>query len=485
MADQPGTTRPKVFFSYSWTSPDHEARVLGLAKRLLADGVEVIIDKYDLQEGQDLHAFMERMVNDSTVTNVIVISDSAYAAKADGRQKGVGKEALIISAEVYAKAGQTKFIPVVFESNGGEPSLPTFMKGRIYFDMSTPEFEAANYEPLLRRLFGKPELQKPEIGKPPAYILDAAAIALPTTAKAQMAQRAVLDAKPYADAAVEDYFNVLLESLERFRVSSGGEGPLDERVMASINSFLPYRDEFLDQVGFIAAYRDTDQAFQSVFDFFESATRYLGRPSGTQSWNERSVDNFKFILGELFLHTIAILMKKRKFARARLLVGRDFRIEHEYADKWRTFVVLSPGSASIDGDRQSRLGTTWLSATAETLKQRATGRPATFKDLMEADLVLFLISLLDLERTYELWFPWTLVYAEHSLPLGLFARAESVLFFNQLRAVLGSSNKDEFVSAVTKAGKDHNMDGHLLVPRGGNFISWASLANLTKLATRP
>ena len=105
--------------------------MLDLANRLIGDGIPVIIDKYDLQEGQDLHKFMERMVNDETVTHVLVVTDRAYADKADKREKGVGKEAILISAEVFENADQTKFLPIVFEAVDGEPCRPVFLKGRI------------------------------------------------------------------------------------------------------------------------------------------------------------------------------------------------------------------------------------------------------------------------------------------------------------------------------------------------------------------
>ena len=57
---------PKVFISYSWTSPGHEERVLQLAMELCENGVDVVIDKWNLKEGHDSHAFMERMVKEST-----------------------------------------------------------------------------------------------------------------------------------------------------------------------------------------------------------------------------------------------------------------------------------------------------------------------------------------------------------------------------------------------------------------------------------
>lgn len=54
---------PKVFISYSWTTAVHEDWVLTLATRLMENGVDVVLDKWDLKEGQDIYAFIESMVN--------------------------------------------------------------------------------------------------------------------------------------------------------------------------------------------------------------------------------------------------------------------------------------------------------------------------------------------------------------------------------------------------------------------------------------
>src|SRR5437879_135558 len=98
---------PVAFISYSWSSPNHEEWVMELAIRLVEKGVEVRLDKWDLREGQDAHAYMESMVTDPKVTKVIVVSDKKYAEKADQRKGGVGTESQIMSAEIYNKTDQT------------------------------------------------------------------------------------------------------------------------------------------------------------------------------------------------------------------------------------------------------------------------------------------------------------------------------------------------------------------------------------------
>lgn len=88
---------PRVFVSYSWTSDEHVEWVVALCEKLRADGVDIILDQWDLKEGHDKFHFMERMVTDPAVKKVLVISDEIYADKADGRRGGVGTETQRIS----------------------------------------------------------------------------------------------------------------------------------------------------------------------------------------------------------------------------------------------------------------------------------------------------------------------------------------------------------------------------------------------------
>jgi hypothetical protein len=120
---------PKTFISYSWTSPTHEQWVMDLATQLVEKGINVVLDKWDLREGQDAIKFMEAMVVDTEVTKVIVVSDKHYAEKADNRKGGVGAESQIMSPEIYKQTDQTKFVAVLSELDpNGAPYLPTFFE---------------------------------------------------------------------------------------------------------------------------------------------------------------------------------------------------------------------------------------------------------------------------------------------------------------------------------------------------------------------
>ncbi|MCL1935928.1 MAG: toll/interleukin-1 receptor domain-containing protein, partial [Defluviitaleaceae bacterium] len=160
------TSIPKIFISYSWSVAD---KVLELAERLVnPGGVDVILDKWDLKEGHDKYAFMEQAVNNPEVTHVLLICDKSYTEKANGRKGGVGDETVIISAEMYGKIQQEKFIPVVFEKDEENvPFLPTYVATKIYFDLSDEDTYEEQYERLLRNLHNKPAHRKPKLSEPP------------------------------------------------------------------------------------------------------------------------------------------------------------------------------------------------------------------------------------------------------------------------------------------------------------------------------
>ena len=76
---------PKLFISYSWTTPDHEAWVLQFATELRNSGIDVTLDKWNLKEGQDSHAFMEQVVSDPGIKKVLLVCDKEYVTKANER----------------------------------------------------------------------------------------------------------------------------------------------------------------------------------------------------------------------------------------------------------------------------------------------------------------------------------------------------------------------------------------------------------------
>ena len=82
---------PKLFISYSWSNSQHEQWVIELATSLRESGIDVILDKWDLKEGHDAYAFMEKMVSDPDIEKVAIICDKTYSEKADDAQYRIGR----------------------------------------------------------------------------------------------------------------------------------------------------------------------------------------------------------------------------------------------------------------------------------------------------------------------------------------------------------------------------------------------------------
>jgi len=159
------TINPIVFFSYSWDSDEHRFWVLKLASELIKNGIDVMIDEWDLEKhNNDLHVFMETGIRNSD--KVIMICTKNYMQKTNNRQGGVGVENTIITGEIYDKSKENKFIPIVREYDTKiTDSLPSYLKTKFTIDFSKEGEFRSKFEELLRKILNVPKYKKPELGK--------------------------------------------------------------------------------------------------------------------------------------------------------------------------------------------------------------------------------------------------------------------------------------------------------------------------------
>lgn len=433
---------PKLFISYSWSTQDHEAWVMALATELRESGVDVILDKWDLKDGHDSIQFMESMVTDESVTKVIMVSDKIYAQKADGRAGGVGTETQIISAKVYEKAKQDKFVAVVAEKEDGRACLPTFYGKRKYIDLSEAEDYAKNFEMLLRWIFDKPLHVKPEIGAIPAFLSESTAVNLGTSASLRRALDAIKQGKTFAAGAVDEYFRAVSQGFEKIRIEKENGKEFDDQFIESIQAFIPYRNEIVSLIIAISQYDALPSMGQKIHRFLESLLPYADRPAHVNQYRESDFDNFKFLINEIFLYVFASLIKYSKFELAQILISTPYYI-HERTRNGQSAVfgysVFYEYVRTLDY-RNQRLRLGRLSLAADLLKDRSQSADLDFNQLMQADLILFLRGT----QTGERWFPNTLLYANRSYgPFEVFARSISQKYFDSLKPLIGVADKRE------------------------------------------
>ena len=155
---------PTVFVSYSHDDESHINWVLQLTTRLRSNGVNIILDKWNLQLGQDVAAFMEKGLSKSH--RVLCICSEKYVRKANKKEGGVGYEKKIITAEIMADLNSDWVIPVI-RNNPGNHKVPTFLASCLYIDFEDNLLYEAKYEELLRSLLDEPVLPVPKLGKNP------------------------------------------------------------------------------------------------------------------------------------------------------------------------------------------------------------------------------------------------------------------------------------------------------------------------------
>lgn len=154
---------PRVFISYSWSSEVYKATVLCLAEALVNKGIDVILDRWDLQPGHDRFAFMEQGI--SKADKVLILCDKKYADKANARDGGVGTETAIITPDVYGKSNQEKFIPVIMEDF---KFIPVYLKSRLGIDFRKGHRDHG-FNEILRAIYNQPVNVKPPLGKRPEW----------------------------------------------------------------------------------------------------------------------------------------------------------------------------------------------------------------------------------------------------------------------------------------------------------------------------
>lgn len=466
---------PKVFISYSWTSDEYADWVRVLAAKLRDNGVDVILDRWRLKPGQDKYAFMEQMVTDPEIKKVLVMCDKRYAERADRREGGVGTESTIISHEVYNQVGQEKFIPVVTERGpDGEIYLPTFIKSRIYIDISDPKLFERGYEDLLRTLTERPASEEPPLGKPPTYLFDTNRPTSPTTFALRAFESALLNDKRHSTGLAHDYLDRLFEALADLKIDVETVKETDERdtlMLRRLEEWNPLRDEWVSFLRFICRYGADPRLFEAIPTFFESTLKLTKGPRQLYS-----SQHLNFVVHEAFLYAVTVFLQEQRFEAAALLLTFLYR-EPEPRGTSQRYGVFTHGDThyveNLLNDTWSKQenGTKYKYPQQVWIHRRASEKLVPYELLKEADVILWLRYALERDPdamfSFLSWMPVTVGSLEDyqwrvdNFPT--FQRAASIRFFERFKAVLGVESKDELLQRWDRAfpkSSERGQDGY-------------------------
>lgn len=444
--------KPRVFISYSWSSPGHQARIRQWAEQMLDDGVDVVLDLWDLKEGDDKYAFMEKMVTDESVTHVLVFSDSEYAAKADARKSGVGTESQIISREIYSKTQQSKFIPIVCEfDDSGEPLLPVFLESRIWMDFSSPEAVNDNWERLIRLLYGKPAHQKPALGDAPTYITtDATVPTSPAVRKFVALKRAIIQDKRGLRLYRQDFLDACCQYADTLRIRERPDiTNMGQRVLDDCSKLKLVRDHVVDWVLLESGIASSGEFDESLLSLLERLLELKSRPPEVNSWNEVWFEAHRVFVYETFLYIVAALLRTESFGSLHLVLTSHYLLpetEAPGADRFGTFDTFYGCSETLQ--ILAPEGRRLHSPAAELVKRQADRADLPFAALMQAELLVLMMAFIS---SNSRWYPQTLHYASYNEVFPFFIKAARHRDFQKLVKVTGIDSGHELRAAV-KAG---------------------------------
>jgi len=452
---------PKIFISYSWTNPKHEEKVINLAERLVSDGVEVIIDKWDLKEGQDMFNFMETMVKSDDVKKVLIILDKKYAEKADKRTGGVGTETQIISPEIYGDVSQEKFIPIVFEKDeNGNEFVPTYLKGRIYIDLSDQDKFEENYEKLLRNIYQRPVYSKPKLGKAPSYLFEDTPMSSKTSIMIRSFDYQITKNPKRINSITREFLEEFFKELKNYSVdisSTRDTIAFGKIIHDNILSYTPLRNnyiQFLDKL----LKSEIEFDIEIFIKFFEKLPLLKEPQDNRSSWTTSEFDNFRFFIHEIFLYTVAIGLKNEnyKFVAELLYSGYFFKGRDNYNNEVQRFDQLYNYVEIFDQYYKKTYSKDFISPMADLIIKRLPEN-LSLDNLVDADLLIHYIAAIENLR----WFPITYVYISRGKgQLELFNRLLSKRHFEKVKVLFNINTIKELQDKI-KEFKDsaNNQNG--------------------------
>lgn len=470
---------PKVFISYSWHPEKNKIWVQRLAERLIQDGVNVKLDVWDLKHGHDKYVFMEQMVKDSDIKKVLIICNEDYARKADDRTGGVGTESTIMSSDIYSLAEQTKFIPILVEKKNGEPCLPTFLKSRMYIDMSSNDIYELGYDQLLRDIYEKPLLRKPALGKMPSYLEADEPVLLSTAQEQRMLKEKVAESTNL-QTWIAKYCDKLIESLDQFKVTfrGGKTSDLIEMIEKSIASMQVVNNDFITFVETVASNSECNG--KQFVDFFEKLLQYyedkdIELASSTDSWHLCN-DNYRFFNYELFLSFAAIMLKYERFDIIKEVVDTDYCILSNRLGrqiKALNFAEFQKHNYTLDYYK----GNNGYSPSSQVANLMRNYGGDKFNTWVEVDILLYYLSLIYGKPgdRMSMWYPTLSIY---NRAFEILPKIASMRYFEKAKVMFDVGDKDSFKTLLVRTKDELQRDAYHRIPNLKEGLSYDKVCSL-------
>jgi hypothetical protein len=330
---------------------------------------------------------------------------------------------------------------------------------------------------LVRLLHGKPLYEKPQTGKPPAYITEAlSAPSHPVSGKFSIFKMAFLGGHKGLKAYRGDFLDACASYVDSLRPrAKPTDTEIPQKIVGDFRKLTPIRNLLVDWI-LLEGGTDASEGFESsLLEFLERLLELKGRPEVVSSWDGYWYEGHRLFVYETFLYIIAALLKAGAFKTLNAVLMGNYLVPtnaaHE-AGKFTSFELFYAYSEMINPALASD-GRKYHSEAAELMKRSADRSDVPFQAVMEADALAYLAASLRGIR----WYPQTHYYSEYGNRSAFFIRASQHRHFAKLVAVLGVESGDklrELLAAQRAKGENTGW---------GQQPSFENLVNLEALDT--
>lgn len=432
---------PKAFISYARSTEEYKNKVLSFTTDLIKDGIDVILDLYEINLGNDLNSFMEKCVLDESITNVLMLIDENYANKANNREGGVGKETQIISEKVYKRVNESKFVPIIFgRDSKGEIVLPLYLQSRYFCDLTDPDSYSQNYKELVRALYGVNSIRKPEIGTKPAWVDEQYQPTSSTFIKLESLKKG--DNFKNIESLNEFLDDLRNQILGLFNAISSISS--DQEYIDLYKLFQPIRADYLLLLKNSKSIPNIEKELCSFFEKTRSKIKY----------NIHFYELVLIFIHELFLYTIAFFLKKKRYSAIGYILKKSYFVEDLSSSILKPFSFLFFYSgyyhSRFDSIYNSISKHNFLSPVAEYWITNFDPSCFLVSDFIAADLIccnysVYGKSFLD---SPKVWFPLLYVYDEHHFIKNLSIKMKSLEMSTEIIKIYNYDSIDEFRAKI-------------------------------------
>ncbi len=453
---------PKVFISYSWTNDDYQNKIVSFARRLKSDGINVVIDVWDLKIGDNKYSFMEKCIGDPSINHVLIFSDIKYAQKANDREGGVGNETDIIAPVLYSSNNKGRIIPIVMERYpDGNPCLPISMRSLMFIDFSDERNIDKEYNKLLQFLYEEHSIDRLYTGKKTVLHQNISNISPEISDDISFF---------IYDRPRELIYNGFIDLFKPFYKKDYYEHKLDNSIydFEFIHDLIQLkyaRNCILDYSQYVI--QNNNEAWKEIGDLLEflqnSLTEIRTFEKNYSSYKSISFEIFRFICWEIFICITAIFLHFERFDDLHKILTRTFFLYGYDPRSFKepmTYLGFFNFSGYIEKVIKPKIDNkTDIPYAAKLLCLNREYEPICNRTaIANADLFLFQVFPgLNLKKTgfFNNWIPKCYMYSDWRD--SIWRKTVSANYCKKMYPLFGVTSLDEFKACIQKCEKAQSL----------------------------